>query len=431
MDDSSFNPLISGQKSSQLHAVLHPLVLLTISDYITRHTLREQTGPIIGALLGQQNGREITVEHAFECHLREVADVEGGYLLDETKFAARLEQSESSSGLSFGAMSLINIAVIIVHKDRQLDFVGWYTLLPAEGPTPTILPIHNQILERWNEGAILLAFHPQEVLHHSVGGKLPLTIFESNYEADESRGDNDGEDKKMDDGEPPLKLKFREVPYSVETDETEMISMNYVAGSGGSAAAVAAKDDKPARSVESNGKGKRRLIESELEELKSSSAGDDDSLTLTREEEETISTVTAKANAIKMLQSRIQLLVAYLERLPPSFINGEAAESCGMDTDGVHTTPSLTVLRQIKALIGRLDLVIPSDDESFEKERATETNDVNVINMLGTLMQSVGQARDVGKKFNVVESSRASQKRGGADYAGGAYNVPGAGDLLI
>lgn len=93
MEASNSNPLISAQKSSQLQAVLHPLVLLTISDYITRHTLREQDGPIIGALLGQQNGREITVEHAFECHVREAPEVEGGYLLDNDKFSARLEQS--------------------------------------------------------------------------------------------------------------------------------------------------------------------------------------------------------------------------------------------------------------------------------------------------------------------------------------------------
>ena len=93
MEASNSNPLISAQKSSQLQAVLHPLVLLTISDYITRHTLREQGGPIIGALLGQQNGREITVEHAFECHVREAPEVEGGYLLDNDKFSARLEQS--------------------------------------------------------------------------------------------------------------------------------------------------------------------------------------------------------------------------------------------------------------------------------------------------------------------------------------------------
>lgn len=87
------NPLLSTQKSSQLQAVLHPLVLLTISDYITRHTLRGQNGPIVGALLGQQNGREITIEHAFECHIGETPLLAGGYLIDPTRFSSRLEQS--------------------------------------------------------------------------------------------------------------------------------------------------------------------------------------------------------------------------------------------------------------------------------------------------------------------------------------------------
>ncbi|KAM3509115.1 hypothetical protein MY11210_006454 [Beauveria gryllotalpidicola] len=405
------NPLISSQKSSQLHAVLHPLVLLTISDYITRHTLRQQTVPIIGALLGQQNGREITIEHAFDCHLVEAPNEEGGYLLDYTRFTARLDQ------------------MITVHKDRQLDFVGWYTLLPADGPTPTILPIHNQILQGWNESAVLLGFQPQEVLNHSVGGKLPLTIYESNYEADESS--HDGEDRKMDDGEPPLKLKFREVPYSVETDETEMISMNYIASGGGNAAAVASKDTQPSRSVESNGKGKRRLVESEREESTDIAQEDEPGVFLTREEEETLTALTAKANAVKMLQSRIHLLIAYLDSIPPSFASKDTADEGSMDTDASTVAPSLIVLREIKALTGRLGLVIPSDDESFKKEMISEQNDVEAIDLLSTLMQSIGQAREVGKKFAVVDGYRnAQQKRG--EYTGTpTFSLSGTGDLLL
>lgn len=86
------NPLISTQKSSDsgLQAVLHPLVLLTISDYITRHSLREQKGPIVGALLGQQNGREITIEHAFECA---TVVKDGTVALEPDWFATRLDQS--------------------------------------------------------------------------------------------------------------------------------------------------------------------------------------------------------------------------------------------------------------------------------------------------------------------------------------------------
>lgn len=93
---TSEGSLLSTQKSSQLQAVLHPLVLLTISDYITRHTLREQKGPIVGALLGQQNGREITIEHAFECHIVEAPLMAGGYLIDPVRFSSRLEQSMST-----------------------------------------------------------------------------------------------------------------------------------------------------------------------------------------------------------------------------------------------------------------------------------------------------------------------------------------------
>jgi len=93
MDPAAGNPLISSQKSSELQVVLHPLVLLTISDYITRHTLRDLGGPVIGAVLGQHNGREITMEHAFECQTLASPFAEGGYSLHEENFTTRLDQS--------------------------------------------------------------------------------------------------------------------------------------------------------------------------------------------------------------------------------------------------------------------------------------------------------------------------------------------------
>jgi COP9 signalosome complex subunit 6 len=96
METDKQNPLLSTQKSSDsgLQVALHPLVLLTISDYITRHTLRNQKGPVVGALLGQQNGREISIEHAFEC-LCLVVDDE--VVLHKAWFEDRLQQSEFQS----------------------------------------------------------------------------------------------------------------------------------------------------------------------------------------------------------------------------------------------------------------------------------------------------------------------------------------------
>lgn len=69
---------------------LHPLVLLTVSDHITRHAARQQQGPIIGALLGQQEGREVTLEHAFECNV--IYGPNGEPLLHTAWFEERVKQ---------------------------------------------------------------------------------------------------------------------------------------------------------------------------------------------------------------------------------------------------------------------------------------------------------------------------------------------------
>ena len=96
MTASPPNPLLSSHQPSDVQVSLHPLVLLTISDYITRHTLRSQKGPIMGALLGQHNGRQITIEHAFECNTTPSADDPQRYSLDRQRFMSRLEQCTSN-----------------------------------------------------------------------------------------------------------------------------------------------------------------------------------------------------------------------------------------------------------------------------------------------------------------------------------------------
>lgn len=94
-------PLISSHPStSGLKIALHPLALLSISDYITRHTLRQNTEPIVGALLGTQQGRDIAIEQAYEVKVAEgggeenaMAGVEGEgeVLIDESWFDKRLK----------------------------------------------------------------------------------------------------------------------------------------------------------------------------------------------------------------------------------------------------------------------------------------------------------------------------------------------------
>ena len=214
------NPLVSTNKSSDsgLHVLLHPLVLLTISDYITRHTLRNSSGPIVGALIGQQNGREISLEHAFEAQV--IRSNNGDVILHEAWFDARLQQYKD------------------VHKSPALELVGWFTTSPASGPQFQHIPIHQQIMHKYNESAVILAFHPASVLEGAtVGGKLPLTIYESVYESEKSGEDGDRA-MRLDEHEMPLDFIFKELPYSIETGEAEMISVDFVARGGGNATAV-------------------------------------------------------------------------------------------------------------------------------------------------------------------------------------------------
>lgn len=91
------NPLLSTLRASDTSPTiqLHPLVLLTISDCITRHTLRQLPGPVAGAILGQQNGQEVTMEVAFQAKLKENKD--GEIVLDDGWFSARLEDCKDRS----------------------------------------------------------------------------------------------------------------------------------------------------------------------------------------------------------------------------------------------------------------------------------------------------------------------------------------------
>ena len=94
MAESTSNPLLSIGRApdTALQVQLHPLVLLTISDYLTRHTLRQQDTPVIGVILGQQNGRDVTMEHAFECK----ASIDYGCIkMDTDWFTERLEECKS------------------------------------------------------------------------------------------------------------------------------------------------------------------------------------------------------------------------------------------------------------------------------------------------------------------------------------------------
>ena len=100
------NELVSEQRSPDgLKVVMHPMVLLSISDYMTRHTMRNQPGPVVGALLGSLDGRELHLVQVFDMKLILPKDDEG-VKLDLEWLAERVSQCELTLSTSDSPASL-------------------------------------------------------------------------------------------------------------------------------------------------------------------------------------------------------------------------------------------------------------------------------------------------------------------------------------
>ncbi|QDS74778.1 hypothetical protein FKW77_001813 [Venturia effusa] len=379
------NPLVASTPSDTTPQ-LHPLVLLNISDYVARHKLRGLKGPIAGAILGQQNGREVTMEVAFDCKIV-VEPQDGSVHLDQDFFEGRLEMYKEC------------------FKAPQLDLVGWYTIGSTSGPEPRHLPIQMQLQTKYSlESAILLLFHPEMVAESSgAAGKLPLTLYETTWASDSTA-------MEVDAGERNQSLKFRELRYSVESGEAEMISVDYVARGGGNATAVETKATKV--------DAKKGLFKGKAKETdgKMNGTAAADETFLSAGEDELITALTAKANAIKMLQARLNLLSTLLGKLPASYLTDSS-----LPVDPTSTNLNQPILRSISALLARLPLLTPPDTESFTRETQQTSSDVELISLLSSLTRGVQDAKELGRKWIMAEPRKG---RGGGNSGAMSEYIP-------
>ena len=144
-----------------------------------------------------------------------------------------------------------------------------------------------------------------------------------------------------------------------------------------------------------------------------------------------IASLTARANAVRMLHSRIQLLRSYLSSLPPSYLTGAPPpEPTPEPTSETAPSPqpeiNHVILRSIQALINRLPLLVPADRAAFEQEALAEKNDVSLANVLASLTRGVKDARELGRKFGIVDQARLSVKKsavGDEFFAGMSENA--------
>eukprot|EP00301_Raphidiophrys_heterophryoidea_P015644 c2439_g1_i2.p1 GENE.c2439_g1_i2~~c2439_g1_i2.p1 ORF type:complete len:328 (-),score=78.47 c2439_g1_i2:109-1059(-) len=136
--------------TSDLDVLLHPLVLLTISDHSTRARLTENSARVLGGLIGCQRGRQLEIMDCFEM----VVQGEG----INTEFLRRKAESMKK-----------------VFPD--LDVVGWYST--GSVIQPQDLHIHSTVTEIFDSGVYLLV--NTEISNvPTTQNALPITLYEGN-----------------------------------------------------------------------------------------------------------------------------------------------------------------------------------------------------------------------------------------------------------
>ena len=269
------------------------------------------------------------------------------------------------------------------------------------------------------------AFEPTQ----GVNQKLPISIYESVLEAESSKD----EGSMQVDGDETSDLKFRPIPFTVETDEAEMIAIDYVAKGAGSAAAIT---DTPAQvstttqqpeAEDKKGKKRADAPASTTSKSNQTTNGAAPSLdTLTNEEQDQIATIQTRLNSVRMLQSRLTVLTNFLSTLPPSYLSDQSAPLTPTSPSPSH----LPHLRNIQGLLTRLSLLsptttsIPSAPTPLESAQQSQSNDAALTSLLSIINHDVQALSELGRKFTTVENARSAKKKGGNQMGFG-----GLGDL--
>lgn len=240
------------------------------------------------------------------------------------------------------------------------------------------------------------------------------------------------------DGEDVFDFKFRPVPYSIETDETEMIGINYVAKGGGNAtiAGSGANTSKQAQTLPSQKPETRASLRASTKESNGDAGSSEgppqkstnvasmkaDETILSALESDQVASLGTRLNSVKMLQSRLQLLQNFLSSLPESYIsNGELSNKFLSENE-------TSQVRSIAALLKQLSLLTPkvaspsltvstttassprTPDSTLHSSSLAQRNDSALLDVLSTLTNTIQSASEVGRKHSAIESARQQAK---------------------
>jgi COP9 signalosome complex subunit 6 len=128
-----------------------------------------------------------------------------------------------------------------------------------------------------------------------------------------------------------------------------------------------------------------------------------------------------------MLSRRIQLLRTYLDTLPPSYLS-DPSLPLNPTTDAQHSLPlNHSILRSISATLARINILAPPDSDAFTLESQQEASDVQLVNLLSSITNSVSAAKELGRKSYIVEHGKNQGKNRMSMGMMGGYGGDGGG----
>jgi COP9 signalosome complex subunit 6 len=205
----------------------------------------------------------------------------------------------------------------------------------------------------------------------------------------------------VDGEEPTLNIKFRALPYSVETGESEMIGIDTIVQASGTASLNATHEPtKRAKKPEAAGPSAQSELSQEEEECMFRCLKRVCYSPVVLTFDIVIASLTTRLNAVRTLESRVSLIKSYLSSLTEADLGSEAS------IDGKNPKLSHPILRNINSLLSHLSILSPAEQSSFSTEVLSQSNDVQLISLLGKLGESVKSMRELGRKTAIIQSSQ-------------------------
>nr|CAG4640992.1 EOG090X08T4 [Eulimnadia texana] len=183
VEEQAKSVMASSGVTGSVTVLLHPLVVMNISEHWTRVRAQENRAQqVIGALIGKQKGRSLEIMNSFELVF---LVIDGSIVIDKDYYKTKEEQFKQVFS--------------------EMDFLGWYTT--GESPTESDINVHKQICEI-NESPVFLKMNP--FARHS---DLPISMYESVIDLINGNAT----------------MLFVELSYTLATEEAERIGVDHVA----------------------------------------------------------------------------------------------------------------------------------------------------------------------------------------------------------